>query len=120
MTARLAISVRRHEGASVIVLLGELDKLSTPSLDDVLAAQLADGARWLLLDVADLRFCDSTGLWTMLGFLRRATHAGGGLRLAGVGGVLGRILHLTGLSTAFPVDADVAASLRAVAPARPD
>ncbi len=116
MTARLAISVRRHPGASVIVLLGELDKVSSPALHDALAAQLDDGVRWLLLDVAELRFCDSTGVWTMLGFLRRAVQAGGGLRLAGVRGVLGRLLEITGLGMAFPVDADVAASMRAVPP----
>jgi len=120
MTTRLDLSVRRHEGASVIVLVGELDKLSSPRLRDVMVTQLDDGAEHLILDVAGLRFCDSTGLWTMLEFQRRVSAAGGRLRLAGVHGVLERILVVTGLVGAFSLDPDVPASLRAVTPEAPD
>ncbi|WP_329089198.1 MULTISPECIES: STAS domain-containing protein [unclassified Streptosporangium] len=120
MTTRLDLSVRRHEGASVIVLAGELDKLSSPRLRDVMVTQLDDGACHLVLDVTGLRFCDSTGLWTMLEFQRRAGAAGGYLRLAGVHGVLARILTITGLAGAFSLDPDVPAALRAVRPSTPD
>ncbi|GAA2867328.1 STAS domain-containing protein [Streptosporangium fragile] len=119
MTTRLAVSVRRHEGASVIVLVGELDKLSSPALHDALAAELAAGTSRLILDVSGLRFCDSTGLWTMLDFRRRADAAGGCLRLAGVGGVLERLLTITGLTGALLADSDVPASLRAAVPRSP-
>jgi anti-sigma B factor antagonist len=114
MTTRLDLSVRRHEGASVIALAGELDKLSSPRLRDLLVTQLDDGACHLVLDVTGLRFCDSTGLWTMLEIQRRAGAAGGCLRLAGVHGILKRILTVTGLADAFSLDPDVPASLRAV------
>lgn len=114
MTTRLDLSVRRHEGASVIAIAGELDKLSSPRLRDVMVTQLDDGSCHLVLDVARLRFCDSTGLWTMLELQRRAVAAGGCLRLAGVHGVLKRILTITGLAGAFSLDPDVPASLRAV------
>ncbi len=120
MTTRLDLSVRRHEGVSVIALAGELDRLSSPRLRDVMVTQLDDGARHLVLDVARLRFCDSTGLWTMLELQRRAGAAGGCLRLAGVHGVLERILTITGLAGAFSLDPDVPASLRAVAAFVPD
>ncbi|MEU4830686.1 STAS domain-containing protein [Streptosporangium sp. NPDC023615] len=116
MTTRLDLSVRRHRDASVIALAGELDKLSSPRLQDVLAGQLDGGACHLVLDVSGLRFCDSTGLWTMLAFQRRAGASGGSLRLAGTYGVLERILTVTGLTAAFPIDLDVSASLRAVSP----
>jgi anti-sigma B factor antagonist len=101
----------------VITLAGELDKLSSPRLHDVLAEQLDDGACHLVLDVSGLSFCDSTGLWTMLAFQRRVGAAGGSLRLAGAYGVLERILTVTGLAAAFSRDPDVSASLRAVSPA---
>lgn len=120
MTTRLDLSVRRHEDASVIALAGELDKLSSPRLRDVMVTQLDDGACHLVLDVTGLRFCDSTGLWTMLELQRRAGAAGGCLRLAGVHGVLKRILTITGLSGAFSLDPDVPTSLRAVAPYAPN
>ncbi|MFB9674826.1 STAS domain-containing protein [Streptosporangium vulgare] len=114
MTTRLDLSVRRHEGASVIAIAGELDKLSSPRLRDVMVTQLDDGSCHLVLDVTCLRFCDSTGLWTMLEFRRRAGAAGGCLRLAGVHGVLERILTITGLAGAFFLDPDVPTSLRAM------
>ncbi|GAA2997467.1 STAS domain-containing protein [Streptosporangium longisporum] len=114
MTTRLDLSVRRHQDTSVIALAGELDKLSSPGLHDVLAEQLDGGACHLVLDVGGLSFCDSTGLWTMLAFQRRTGTAGGSLRLAGAYGVLERILTVTGLAAAFPRDPDVSASLRAL------
>ncbi|MGJ6968226.1 STAS domain-containing protein [Streptosporangium sp. G11] len=114
MTTRLDLSVRRHEGASVIALAGELDKLSSPRLRDLLVTQLDDGACHLVLDVTGLSFCDSTGLWTMLDIQRRAGAVGGCLRLAGVHGILERILTVTGLVDAFSLDPDVPASLRAM------
>ncbi|MEU8038837.1 anti-sigma factor antagonist [Streptosporangium sp. NPDC049078] len=120
MTTRLDLSVRRHEGASVTVLAGELDKLSSPRLRDVLVTQLDAGVGNLILDVTALRFCDSTGLWTMLEVQRRASAAGGCLRLAGVHGILERILTVTGLASAFSLDPDVPASLRAVTPEAPE
>ncbi|MFF3442196.1 STAS domain-containing protein [Streptosporangium sp. NPDC002721] len=119
MTTRLDLSVHRHEGASVIALTGELDKLSGPRLRDVMVAQLDDGVCRLVLDVTGLRFCDSTGLWIMLELQRRAVAAGGCLRLAGVHGVLGRILTITGLAGAFSLDPDVPASLRAMSSSTP-
>jgi anti-sigma B factor antagonist len=120
MTTRLDLSVRRHEGALVIVLNGELDRLSSPRLHDVLIAQLDGGTCRLVLDVTGLGFCDSTGLWTILELQRRADAAGGCLRLAGVHGVLERILTITGLAGAFSLDPDVLASLRAVSPPTQD
>ncbi|GAA4181019.1 STAS domain-containing protein [Streptosporangium oxazolinicum] len=120
MTTRLDLSVRRHEGASVIVLAGELDKLSSPRFRDVMVTQLDDGVCHLVLDVTGLSFCDSTGLWTMLELRRRVGAAGGRLRLAGAHGVLERILTITGLAGAFSLDPDVPTALRAVRQAAPD
>ncbi|MBB2909081.1 anti-anti-sigma factor [Streptosporangium becharense] len=119
MTTPLAVSVREHDGACVIVLVGELDKLSSPLLRDALTARFDRGASRVVLDVAGLRFCDSTGLWVMLDFRRRAGEAGGCLRLAGATGVLERLLTLTGLTGVFPLDPDVPAALRAAVPPSP-
>ncbi|GAA3093790.1 hypothetical protein GCM10017600_79980 [Streptosporangium carneum] len=66
----------------------------------------------IIIDTTELDFCDSTGVWTLLTTLRRAYEQSGWLRLAGVHGVLGRLLELTRLAEAFPIDRDVDESLR--------
>ncbi|MFF0247842.1 STAS domain-containing protein [Streptosporangium sandarakinum] len=104
---RLSIAVNDQPRFAVVSLAGDLDKLSASDLEEALSALLARGRIHIIIDVHELRFCDSTGVWALLGGLRRAYELKGWLRLAGVHGFLGRLLDLTRLKDAFPIDASV-------------
>ncbi|MEV8632359.1 STAS domain-containing protein [Streptosporangium sp. NPDC051023] len=107
----LSVTVNDHPRFSVVSLNGDLDKISAPRLEEALAELLARRRARIIIDTTDLGFCDSTGIWILLATLRRAYEQNGWLRLAGVHGVLGRLLEVTRLADAFPIDRDVHESL---------
>ncbi|WP_344973105.1 STAS domain-containing protein [Streptosporangium fragile] len=107
-----------HPHFSVVTLLGDLDKSSAPRLEEKLAELMEHGHTCLIIDTAKLGFCDSTGIWVLLTSLRRAYERKGWLRLAGVHGFLGRLLDLTRLREAFPIDLTVEESIRQVSDGR--
>lgn len=109
---RLSVTVSDHPQFSVVSLIGDLDKLSTPQFEEALAELLTQGHVRIIIDTAGLGFCDSTGVWALLTTMRRTYEQNGWLRLAGVHGFLGRLLELTRLGEAFPIDTDVSESLR--------
>ncbi|GIH75999.1 STAS domain-containing protein [Planobispora longispora] len=109
---KLSIQVTHYRTCVVVSVAGDLDKVSAPLLDQAFTDLLADGHVHIIADVSELEFCDSTGVWLLLAGLRRTYEAGGWLRLAGVRGFLQRLLELTRLSDAFPIDATLDDSLR--------
>lgn len=109
---RLSITVKDHPRLSVVSLAGDLDKTSAPRLEETLTELLERDRVRVVVDTAELGFCDSTGVWTLLAALRRTYERNGWLRLAGVHGFLGRLLEMTRLAAAFPIDRDVDESLR--------
>ncbi|WP_433242836.1 STAS domain-containing protein [Streptosporangium sp. CA-135522] len=109
---RLSVTVSGHPQYSVVSLTGDLDKLTVPQFEEAVAELLTRGHVRIIVDTANLEFCDSTGVWTLLTTMRRAYEQNGWLRLAGVHGFLGRLLELTRLGAAFPIDSDVPESLR--------
>lgn len=109
---RLSVTVSDHPRFSVVSLAGDLDRTSAPRLEEVLSDLLARRRVRIIIDATELGFCDSTGVWTLLTTLRRTYEQNGWLRLAGVHGFLGRLLEMTRLAAAFPMDPDVSESLR--------
>lgn len=109
---RLSVTVDTHPQFSVVTLVGDLDKSSAPLLEERLAEFMRRGHVCLVVDTTRLGFCDSTGIWVLLTSLRRAYERKGWLRLVGVHGFLSRLLDLTRLRDAFPINSTVEESLR--------
>lgn len=101
--AELSVVVERSEGASALVLLhGDLDKLTAPQLVSHFDELAAEGYDTIVVDAQGLTFCDSSGLWVLIERLRFVNERGGSLRLTRVHGILRRVLDVTGLNAAFP------------------
>lgn len=107
----LTTSVLHDDGIALIVLDGELDLATCPSLDDAVDGALAEGCTQLLLDVGLLRFCDSTGLGALLRASRRATGAGGTCVVAGARNPVRKLFQITNLAAAMPVETEVQPAL---------
>jgi anti-sigma B factor antagonist len=74
------IRTRLESDVTVIAVSGELDLASADQLDKAIrdAEQIATG--WIVIDLEDLSFLDSTGLGVLLQARRRAMENGDRLR----------------------------------------
>ncbi|MGP4102549.1 STAS domain-containing protein [Nonomuraea sp. KM90] len=98
----LSITVQQQPGFHVVRLEGELDRSTHPRLEQTLQELTTRTPPKIILDAAELAFCDSCGLQTLIRSQRRAEDRGGGLRLIGVHGPLARLLTITRLIDLFP------------------
>lgn len=109
-TSGFEVRIDRSEKATVLRLRGDLDlatsvRLQRAATDDLLQHGL------VILDLAALSFCDSSGLRVLLDMHRRAAGGAAGLRLAGPRSEVDRMLELSGTRGYFDVYPDVAAAL---------
>ncbi|MEV7111715.1 STAS domain-containing protein [Streptomyces anulatus] len=66
------------------------------------------GGHLLLMDLAGLRFCDSSGISALLSARSLAIEHGGHIALAAVHAITARILGIVGLDQVFTIFADAA------------
>jgi len=85
---------------------------SATDLTDTLDALHRDGVTRIVVDLAGITFCDSTGLSSLVVGYHRAARAGGYLRLAGPSDFLLRVLGVVGILDTLPVYRSAAAACR--------
>ena len=96
-------------GTPALTVRGELDIQTAP---DLCARLQAHRGKRLLVNLAQLDFCDSCGLRALICEAREARIAGGELVIIAPGsGQVRRLLQLTGLEEALGVHVDVAHAL---------
>ncbi len=79
-----------------LTLRGELDQSTTDKLRSAIDDLITDGARLIVLDLADVSFLDSTGLRAILAAAQMLRDRDGRLTCEGLSGAAGRVLELTG------------------------
>jgi anti-sigma B factor antagonist len=117
--AELRLSSGRRGDSVVISVGGELDIVTSRQLDESLArARRKD--RWIILDLSDVDFMDTSSLAVVVGHWKRLQAAGGVLALAGARYRQTKTLWITGLADRLPmydtVDEAVAAGVPAAGP----
>jgi anti-anti-sigma factor len=100
-------------GATYVTLslAGEFDMTNAHRLRDQLDAILANAPVVIVVDLADLAFCDSSILGVLVVAQRHAHASGVALRLAAPPAFLRRLLTATNLDTVFQVFSDVDAAV---------
>ena len=100
----------------VVTIHGDLDIVTSPQLDECLTA--AQGTyRWIILDLADVDFLDTSALAVIVGHWKKAEAAGGTLALAGARYRYAKTLWITGLAEKLTLYETVDAGLLARAQA---
>lgn len=98
-------SIWRHElsqesGVSTIALAGELDLACSATLQGLLVEQAQTiGVQQLQVDLAEVRFLDSTVLGVLVGGMQYAQEQGRGFAVVNPSASARRILTITGLDT---------------------
>jgi anti-sigma B factor antagonist len=96
---------RSGDGAVVVVVIGEHDVYTAPSLRNQIHAVVTEDVPFVV-DLTPATFVDSSVLRVLLEARRQAEEAGLGFAVAlgeGQGPGVRRILEVTGLMTVFPV-----------------
>lgn len=100
--ADLTIRTERTDSDVIVSVGGDLDYDSHGRLEEVVGATL-DGSppSGLVLDLAEVTYCDSCGLRVLLAAQARARDVGASFVLRGAHGQPARALKLTGLDQVF-------------------
>lgn len=86
-----------HGGVTRLLLRGELDIATGDELEQLVARVLADRPAHLIVDLAGLTFCDSSGIGALLAARETAGRAGAGFRVSRPRGIVHRSLTVTGV-----------------------
>jgi anti-sigma B factor antagonist len=90
-----------QEGSSIIDLRGEVDAFTAPKLKQEIINQIEGGTTKLAVNLADVKYLDSTGLGVLIGGLKRTRDKSGELVLICPNVRIMRIFEITGLSRIF-------------------
>lgn len=104
----LAVSAETVTPALVVVRpVGDIDTATVDQLRGAITAELTDGVRHLVLDLAGVDFLGSAGLALLVQQREAAIDRDGALRIASAPRAASRPLQLTGLAELFESYPDV-------------
>ncbi|GGX78710.1 STAS domain-containing protein [Streptomyces anandii] len=109
----LKITARDATTGPVVEITGELDYASATQLREQLAALSLQPGRRLVLDLAGMEFCDSSGITALLAARTQALAAQAEVALAAVPGNTMRVLRIVGLDQIFALYPDSDTATRA-------
>ncbi|MFE5588191.1 STAS domain-containing protein [Kitasatospora sp. NPDC056531] len=107
----LRITTLATDEAVVCRVEGEIDQAQQAKLENALARAVRDRPPQLVVDLAGVTFCDSSGLNTFLQTLQDTTLAGTRLVLAALSPQIRRLLEITSTDELFTIRDSVHAAL---------
>src|SRR5205807_3630319 len=93
----LAITVDDRQRPAVLSVDGDLDLNTAPELLQALTRLVDGGERAVVVDLAGLEFCDSSGLSVLVRVRNRLAGLGGSMALAAPSPIVRRVLEVSGL-----------------------
>lgn len=102
----LTITTRHAATGPVLGITGDLDYATAPELREALNGLSLAAGHLLVLDLAGLAFCDSSGISALLSARSLAVERGGRVSLVAVPANTARILGVLGLNQVFAIAPD--------------
>ncbi|MFF3215430.1 STAS domain-containing protein [Streptomyces sp. NPDC002886] len=102
----LTIALRDAATGPVLEITGDLDYATAPELRTAVDALIVPAGQLLVVDLARLEFCDSSGISALLAARNRATEQDAAMALASVPDNTARILRIVGLDRVFTMHPD--------------
>ncbi|MER6200446.1 STAS domain-containing protein [Streptomyces sp. NPDC001586] len=102
MTKHLTLHTRTTTAGPVIELAGELDHHTAPDVRDALPQLDLRPGQQLVIDLAAITFCDSSGITVLIAARNHALAADAAIALAAVPERVARIFRIVGLEQVFP------------------
>ncbi|MEU5309588.1 STAS domain-containing protein [Streptomyces sp. NPDC021562] len=99
----LHLTTRDTPAGPVLEVVGELDHATAARLGELVAALPLRPGQDLVVDLAGMEFCDSSGITALIAARNHAHAAGAGIALAAVPAHTLRVLRMVGLDQIFPI-----------------
>ena len=100
---RMQIENRQHDDFPVLAISGEIDLHGSPALRQALRACAESKPKRLLVDFTGVEYIDSSGLATLIEYLRDAARFNGSIALFGLKKKVRTIFDLVRLNELFPI-----------------
>lgn len=107
----LRLEDSQHGQASVVAVAGELDALSAPQLDAHLTGLLTDQPSYVVIDLTEVEFLDSTGLGVLIKALTHLREHGAEMALVATSPRVLKVLSITGMDQVMTVADSVPAAI---------
>jgi len=89
--------------AIIITVCGQIDMFSAPEFREVLTDIINKGSKYLIVNMTEITFIDSSGLGVLLSILRTVRPMGGTIALCGCDPTIMRTMTATRIDTIIPV-----------------
>ncbi|MBN1542301.1 STAS domain-containing protein [candidate division KSB1 bacterium] len=99
---------------TAVQVAGEVDLYSSPQLRKILVALTEKRTTPILVDLAEVRYLDSSGLATLIEGLKQCQRYKGRFMLSGISEEVKQVFELTRLVNVFEIHATVAAAVESV------
>ena len=106
---------RATDDVELVAISGELDFGEAPEFARTLERLRDDGARWFVLDLAELSFIDSSGINALVLASKATSARSGALVVAAARQHVQRVFDIVKLSEFIPVESSVDEALRRIA-----
>ncbi len=103
----LSLETRTVADRTVLEVGGEIDVYTAPRLRERLLELVAEGTRYIVVNMERVEFLDSTGLGVLVGGLKRIRAQGGSLVLVCSQERILKIFRITGLERVFQIFSSV-------------
>ena len=103
VAAIINIATSRLASSATLSLSGRLDGLSSPDLEQQVAALITSGVRTLTFDLSGLDYVSSAGLRVFIIAAKKLKASGGVARFTSLTPAVRDVFHISGLLTAFGV-----------------
>ncbi len=113
----LRVKTQDRDGWTVLSVSGDMDLVTSPAVRQHVHGAVAEGRRSVVLDLSDVRFCDSSGVGVLIAARRLMRSCTGRLRLilpaegAVDGSHVNRVLAALGVRRLFEVFPDLDAAV---------
>jgi len=104
--------VIKKQGASIVVLKGDVDLESSPAAREILL-KTVDGAGRVLVDLSSVTYIDSSGVASLVEALQASKRNGGKFALVAASEPTRRVLELARLDKVFTLYATVEEGIKA-------
>jgi anti-sigma B factor antagonist len=115
MTFDFSLAEERSGDAYVVAVAGEVDIFTAPELKRAVGAAIDDGAKAIVVDLAETRFLDSTALGVLIGAVKRLRMIDGRMVIVNTEPSTAKTFEITGLDQIFEIVGDRDAAIAALA-----